>query len=174
MRYSIRCAVLVLLFVVTAAFAARGDRADDIDVPLKNWAVPSATPLRIGSTAASSSNASFIAIEPWRAVATRYHNAGAPGGGLSPDNSPRPFGRQLATGKCDALDSRTWSDLLDARRKRSDNRSDPGQRGDSAKDRHRTSRQERQRLNRWRHDSGGIEHQRQCCRQQCDCEYLGI
>src|SRR5438309_1075730 len=55
--------VCLACLVSPSLFAARPDPINELDLPLKNWIVPSAAPLRIGTNAAISSNASFIAIE---------------------------------------------------------------------------------------------------------------
>ena len=52
----------VACVVAVNLFAGRPDLINDLDLPLKNWVVPSAAPLRIGTNAAISSNASFIAL----------------------------------------------------------------------------------------------------------------
>src|SRR5438132_1883882 len=87
----------VACVVALNLFAGRPDLINDLDLPLKNWVVPSAAPLRIGTNAAISSNASFIAIEPCRAVDTRDNNAGALGGGMIADNATRSFALRTAT-----------------------------------------------------------------------------
>src|SRR2546428_9632703 len=96
MKRSLTCAALVLFF--GSAFAAQREE----EIPVKNWSVPSAEPLRIGSNAAISSNASFIAVVPCRAVDTRDINPGALGGGIMADNSSRSFALRMAT-NCDAI-----------------------------------------------------------------------
>src|SRR5438132_12114404 len=87
----------VACVVALNVFAARPDPINELELPLKNWVLPSAVPLRVGPNAAVSSNASFIAIEPCRAVDTRDNNAGALGGGVIPDNSTRSFALRSAT-----------------------------------------------------------------------------
>src|SRR5437016_8954243 len=87
----------VACVVAVNVFAARPDPINELDLPLKNWIVPSAEPLRVGPNAAVSSNASFIAIEPCRAVDTRDNNPGALGGGMIADNSTRSFALRTAT-----------------------------------------------------------------------------
>src|SRR5438132_10982038 len=87
----------VACVVALNVFAARPDPINELELPLKNWAVPSAVPLRVGPNAAVSSNASFIAIEPCRAVDTRDNNPGALGGGMIADNSTRSFALRTAT-----------------------------------------------------------------------------
>src|SRR5437660_1789193 len=87
----------VACVVAVNVFAARPDPINEVELPLKNWVVPSAAPLRVGPNAAVSSNASFIAIEPCRAVDTRDNNPGALGGGMIADNSTRSFALRTAT-----------------------------------------------------------------------------
>src|SRR5256712_3707645 len=96
MKRSLTCAALVLFF--GSAFAAQREE----EIPVKNWSVPSAEPLRIGSNAAISSNPSFIPGAPCRAVDTRDINPGALGGGIMADNSTRSFALRTAT-NCDAI-----------------------------------------------------------------------
>src|SRR2546428_205340 len=93
---------IITLFAAMSLFAARPDPATDIDIPLKNWSVPSAAPLRVAPNAAISSNTSFIAVVPCRAVDTRNINPGALGGGIMADNSSRSFALRTAT-NCDAI-----------------------------------------------------------------------
>src|SRR5438445_11100399 len=92
----------VACVVALNVFAARPDPVNELDLPLKNWVVPSAAPLRVGPNAAISSNASFIAIEPCRAVDTRDNNPGALGGGMIADNSTRSFAL-LAAANCNVI-----------------------------------------------------------------------
>src|SRR5437588_4757732 len=84
--------VLALLAAVSSPHLA-----DAIDVPLKNWSVPSAASLRVAPNATVSSSARFIAIEPCRAVDTRDNNPGALGGGMIADNATRSFALRTAT-----------------------------------------------------------------------------
>ena len=88
---------VVASIVAVSLLAARPDPINELDLPLKNWVVPSAAPLRVGPNAAVSSNASFIAIEPCRAVDTRDNNPGALGGGMIADNSTRSFALRTST-----------------------------------------------------------------------------